>query len=313
MSWQVETIAFVDDSTGWLVRERHDTNRMQILHTTDGGASWGVQYDGRDPIASAAQFIDARHGWVAGNGGGDVCRQEPHPSCQGVVLATADGGETWSHAPVPWAAEDIAFQDARDGWLSGSFGCTGCQNVGVWVDVTSDGGRTWTRRNLVNETAYTLPAARIARTSAEEGWIVASDLALSTSTAWQSWTVLPSPCAGRGHYPLGTGRMLYGQAWDGWLACASQLQSTLTVAIFNTRDSGQSWQPAGTASVTIPPPDVRMAHVEFLDPRAWMADRGQSPVQHYGRWHELANSSTAERLGVVRLVHERDGRLGRGR
>lgn len=76
------TLFFIDDREGWAAG--HDT---LILHTTDGGETWAIQYE--DPITGGdlpkpildIYFKDKRHGWAIG--------------AFSLMLATRDGGVTW--------------------------------------------------------------------------------------------------------------------------------------------------------------------------------------------------------------------------
>jgi photosystem II stability/assembly factor-like uncharacterized protein len=87
----------------------------------------------------AVDFLDARTGWVAGQQGGG----------HGVLLHTADGGATWSTAPLDAPASDLqtllnldpgavamAFADARHGWIISRDGT---------MLRTTDGGASWSR------------------------------------------------------------------------------------------------------------------------------------------------------------------------
>lgn len=76
------TVFFIDDREGWAAG--HDT---LILHTTDGGETWAIQYE--DPITGGdlpkpildIYFKDKHHGWAVG--------------AFSLMLETRDGGATW--------------------------------------------------------------------------------------------------------------------------------------------------------------------------------------------------------------------------
>ena len=76
------TIFFVDDNEGWA--GGHDT---LILHTTDGGENWEIQYE--DPITGGdipkpvldIVFKDKNNGYAIG--------------AYGLMLVTSDGGDNW--------------------------------------------------------------------------------------------------------------------------------------------------------------------------------------------------------------------------
>ena len=68
-------------------------------------------------------FVDAERGWAVGHGG--------------TVLATSNGGRTWSvrDASATAALWGVDFVNAERGWAVGDGGT---------VLATSDGGRSWT-------------------------------------------------------------------------------------------------------------------------------------------------------------------------
>ncbi|MCK6422056.1 MAG: YCF48-related protein [Aquabacterium sp.] len=67
-------------------------------------------------------FVDAREGWMVGDGG--------------LALHTADGGQSWTPQAVPTFTRllRVSFGDARHGWIAAADGTT-------WV--TQDGGANW--------------------------------------------------------------------------------------------------------------------------------------------------------------------------
>ena len=76
------TVFFIDDREGWAAG--HDT---LILHTTDGGETWSIQYE--DPITGGdlpkpildIHFDDRMNGWAIG--------------AFSLMLETRDGGKSW--------------------------------------------------------------------------------------------------------------------------------------------------------------------------------------------------------------------------
>lgn len=72
-------VTFADDRRGWAVG-----HGGQILHTTDGGEQWAVQYGAMDGVDSlfSVWFENALHGIAVG----------PY----GYALATEDGGQSWA-------------------------------------------------------------------------------------------------------------------------------------------------------------------------------------------------------------------------
>ena len=97
-------VKFVNDSTGWAVRNLGDLSGASILHTTDGGGSWAVQ-GVQTHSAYYVDFVDADHGWA----GGEHC-----------MLRTTDGGATWMSTDFPTADfYGTSFSDFNNGWAVG--------------------------------------------------------------------------------------------------------------------------------------------------------------------------------------------------
>jgi hypothetical protein len=164
----LSAVQFVSPSAGWVV------GSDRILHTTDGGRHWVVQFR----TSQAAQlgtvdFIDASDGWVTGasevlatTDGGAHWRALPEP-CRairtvhfvspdvgfgvaggnlpyasvsypplagGVLLRTTDGGQHWQQLTAPADVETACFSNTRRGWLGADGNIYG----------TVNGGRSWT-------------------------------------------------------------------------------------------------------------------------------------------------------------------------
>lgn len=97
-----------------------------LLSDDDGKSQRQAHGVPADMTLTAVSFADARNGWAVGHGG--------------VILHTADGGETW-HLQRQDAAIDqplltVYFRDALHGWAAG-----------LWSLLlsTEDGGQTWRR------------------------------------------------------------------------------------------------------------------------------------------------------------------------
>jgi hypothetical protein len=111
-------VVFADASDGWAVGAAGT-----IVHTTNGGATWGTQAAPLStPDLSAVVFTDASDGWAVG--------------AAGTILHTTNGGASWgpqtSHTSQSLRA--VAFSDASDGWAVGAAGT---------IVRTTDGGLTW--------------------------------------------------------------------------------------------------------------------------------------------------------------------------
>ena len=94
-----------------------------IISSSDHGKSWSAGPPGQDAILTAMQWVDADHGFIAGE--------------FGTFLATHDAGATWAKQaglPADFYPYAMVFADTLRGWLSSLAGA---------ILHTSDGGNTW--------------------------------------------------------------------------------------------------------------------------------------------------------------------------
>jgi len=105
---------FVNHDTGWM------TDSHRIYRTTDRALTWEEQLPMQGPAICDLYFTDALHGWAGG---------------EGLLLKTADGGESWESYETDVLFLAIEFSDMLNGWA-----------VGGWAGElyhTLDGGNTW--------------------------------------------------------------------------------------------------------------------------------------------------------------------------
>ncbi len=95
----------------------------------DAGASWRNAAVPTEETLTAVRFVDATHGHAVGH--------------HGTVLATTDGGKTWTvRSPDPASPEPllgVAFFDRNHGFAVGAFGA-------LWH--TTDGGQRFVARDI---------------------------------------------------------------------------------------------------------------------------------------------------------------------
>jgi len=93
---------------------------------------------------SRVSFIDSVQGWVAGD--------------SGVVCHTTDGGQTWvkQETGVSNSLFDLFILDRSYGWAVGLQYAQDTSWYGTVLIRTTNGGATWTRRNLQGEYFYTI-------------------------------------------------------------------------------------------------------------------------------------------------------------
>jgi photosystem II stability/assembly factor-like uncharacterized protein len=159
-------VQFVSASTGWVV------GSDRILHTTDGGRHWDIQY--RTSAAAqltAVDFTDASHGWVVG---------------ASTLLATTDGGAHWRPLAEPCQVIDaVHFVSPADGFAvaGGSLPDHGVPSAGGILLRTTDGGRTWHRMSGpadVQTACFSTP---------EHGWLGAGGSIYGTASGGRTWTL----------------------------------------------------------------------------------------------------------------------------
>jgi len=133
-------IVFGDADHGWAVRRGVAHEQASLLASTDAGRTWteqSVSISNGRLLAVAA--TDAQHVWAVGY---QHVEGSDHPPDKGLVLASADGGATWTrqHVPAGLSPFRVAFGDTRHGWLlAGNADHSG----GYHVLSTSDGGTHW--------------------------------------------------------------------------------------------------------------------------------------------------------------------------
>jgi photosystem II stability/assembly factor-like uncharacterized protein len=127
-----------DGQTAWLMSSGPGA-KSRVYETSDAGAHWSLLYTNPDTVGffDALAFWDARRGIILG---------DPVDG-QFVVLATADGGQTWQRRKLPPAFPDegafaasnscLVLRGAAEAWFA-----TGGPH-GARVFRSSDAGRTW--------------------------------------------------------------------------------------------------------------------------------------------------------------------------
>jgi photosystem II stability/assembly factor-like uncharacterized protein len=142
----IEEIKFVDEYTGWAVTTsapEYDT--AYILHTTNGGNTWDVQFIGDDLLFYSLEAIDSDVAYV-----GAAIVSKGYPA----FLSTTNGGAngTLSNIQVGIFFNDIYFLNKDTGYSCGYI-------LGWSLALTTNGGVNWTPRQdglMVNGQPRTL-------------------------------------------------------------------------------------------------------------------------------------------------------------
>ena len=195
--------------------------RGVVLLSDDDGAHW--RQAGKVPVdatLTAVSFADAREGWAVGH--------------LGVILHSADGGETWSVQRID-PVEDrplfaVAFTDARNGVA-----------VGLWSLMlrTRDGGRTWEAAELPPPPGDTRADANLMSVFGDgQGRLfIAGErgLVLRSLDGGATWS----------YHPTG----YRGTFWSGTaLADGTLIVGGLRGSVYRSTDNGEHWQRVETGS-----------------------------------------------------------------
>jgi photosystem II stability/assembly factor-like uncharacterized protein len=190
-------------------------DRGYIVLSDDNGKTWRRARSPAAPLLTAVEFLDATKGWAVG-----------HDS---VILATADGGETWTQQFSAPAEQrpllDVLFVDANVGYAIGAYGA---------FYETADGGRSWNARKVIEDDKHLnafirLPEGRLLILG-EAGTILLS------RDAGKTWSALNSPYKGS---------LFGGLVADDGAVLAFGLRGR----IFRSTDAGATWKVVDNPSV----------------------------------------------------------------
>jgi photosystem II stability/assembly factor-like uncharacterized protein len=219
---KLAAVAFPSAERGWAAGPR------TIIATTDGGATWTRQYDGRADIR-ALWFSDDRHGWAVASGS---------------LLRTADAGASWSAAaePTGMVLDSVDFVSSAEGWgVAYPPGGAGEPQPGTLVR-TDDGGSSWS--------VVAAKAADSVCVSGGELIAGAGSKVLDSTDDGQTWTTLldaTDPQAG--WFTAAVQCPAPGSVWvlfEGGGAAGSQ-----GYAAYTSSDGGVGWQPVVVSPVLV--------------------------------------------------------------
>jgi photosystem II stability/assembly factor-like uncharacterized protein len=211
---ELTDVAFVDAEHGWAVGDRG-----VVWRTDDGGKVWHLANSTVACRLESVSFADAERGWIAG---GDALPYL-HTS-RGVILATSDGGRTWTNElrtdlPRIWKLQ----LHGEQGWAFGEPSAL----FGGGIFTTRDAGRSWS--SAIPEevqpawTAADAPRPDIAAVAAANGVYAIAPGGRAKLTAG------PSLAVSRPR------RIKFADETDGWLCGDNGL-------LLRTRDGGETWQ-----------------------------------------------------------------------
>jgi photosystem II stability/assembly factor-like uncharacterized protein len=143
-SGSIESVFFLDDRHGWVASSITETTyrstaTFRIFSTSDGGSSW-ISRSSALPgteggVPTSIDFVDAQHGWAM------LTLPSSSNFSRAAVLATANGGISWTTLPQPPMSGEMKFISSSTGWLAG-----GPASDALYV--TRDGGQSWQRQTV---------------------------------------------------------------------------------------------------------------------------------------------------------------------
>jgi len=168
-----EHLYFINQNEGWLVGTISSVST--VLHTTDGGTTWTVQYnDSTDFIMYDVFFVDSNVGWIVGS--------------EGTIWYTSDGGDNWTDQTPGTTSESLKGIYALDQNL-----VYVCGNDSTLLK-TTDGGSNWqlltsgsgTKPDLVD--IYAFDANNVYTVSTSNDGVI-----MYTSDGGANWTTTYAP------------------------------------------------------------------------------------------------------------------------
>jgi len=199
---RIYCIEFVDSLNGWF-----GSSSGTILHTTDGGNTWEIQYTGiHNVYVQSIDFLNRDEGWAVGN-------PDYGPS---YIIHTSDGGKNWEIQLVDNSLiyNIITFMDRKHGWVGGGYGD---------IYYTRDGGNTW---ELGYATQGFAEITSIVFIDTLHGWAEGQNMPLLYSEdGGSSWSVDTTGIKGI--------KVFFYDSFHGWITTRRKLIRTL--------DSGKTW------------------------------------------------------------------------
>jgi photosystem II stability/assembly factor-like uncharacterized protein len=189
---QIAGIAFFDALHGMLVGGSDNSSGALepggsgiVWRTDDGGKTWAKTALDTAALLSVA-VVGPSFAWA-----GAVCASDAPPTCRSALLASHDGGKTWT-AISNEAFTILNFVDANDGWGAGPLG----------LSHTTDGGQTWSGSPKQPCPAVTGQLVGVSFVDTKRGWVACSGdstgteqlrkAVVGTTDGGRTWTVLAS-------------------------------------------------------------------------------------------------------------------------
>jgi len=215
----INSISFSDTLNGWCVGD--DGTRGLIIHTTDGGKTWVLQYDITDRVFSAVKTFSPTKAIVSVYYRGNV---NISTKDTGKILLTENAGKTWTEKTLFDSVDQynrLQFLDTLNGFMW------------AWPALrTRDGGKTWQK----------LPYNNIAGTPSFidtlHGWGGYGHVMFKTTDGGKTWNYLSNLDQPE---QLSMADLEFVDDLNGWAFGITFYEGIVTDAIFRTTDGGNNW------------------------------------------------------------------------
>jgi photosystem II stability/assembly factor-like uncharacterized protein len=253
-------VVFISDTRGFGLAF-HGASTV-LAGTDDAGDTWKVVNDSLPAdLPAQLEFADATHGYLWGG----------TPSAQGDVplYVTADGGRSWTEAPVGPVVSDVSAIGADVWAVVGTRPISSLSEAAAYpatVAVSMNDGVTWTT-TASNPPVLEEPGISVADQDLELARITPSRAyALSfapaptsggatlgrlgyTADGGQTWVGRPDPCPR--YFDVGQEIAASGTD-DLWMVCASEPSGgSQAKALYRSSDGGQHWALAAAANAPV--------------------------------------------------------------
>ncbi len=237
-------IHMLDLKNGWGIGDK------AIARTADGGATWhNVSPANASSFGYSAvpDFLDFLHAWVL--------VPEANDMFAGTLYRTPDGGTSWTQLPVPFGGGALHFLDAKQGWMMATLGA-GAGSMGIAVFQSTDGGASWTQ-TYTNDPNQAGAGSGLPLGGLKDGmfpldmrraWIggvvytPGAVYLYQTNDAGRSWQRSPvAPPPGYDQAQLETTGPVFLNTQIGFLPVHVSFQNGVMLAIYTTRDAGNTW------------------------------------------------------------------------
>ncbi|WP_455923205.1 WD40/YVTN/BNR-like repeat-containing protein [Pseudomonas putida] len=253
--------------------------RGHVLLSDDQGHSWTQAQVPSQQLLTAVYFVDARHGWAVGH--------------DTQILATVDGGATWSlqfqdparQAPLL----GLHFLDTQHGFAVGAYGAL----LG-----TDDGGQHWqdVSERLDNSDQLHLNAIAAIK---DAGLVIVGEqgLMFRSADAGQTWQRLQGPYEGSLFGAVGTAQ------------ARTLLVFGLRGHVFRSTDFGDSWQPIAVQGER-GPLEAGLANARLLDDGTLMlVGEGGTVLRSVDDGQTFSRVTRPDRQALASAIAVSDGLL----